>query len=406
MLVIACGAGPAPDPTGNGAAGSGGSSGAGGGAAGSAAAAGSAGAAGAAGAGGAAGGGGAGAGGGSGGTAAAPSVSFASPQNGDTLPNPVSFQITAKNVDEVEVFVDETQSLGPAWNPSTNHTLRYRFTKTGTPRPFHVKGRVAGKEVVRADLTVTIEPDSCEDRFFLAQFAKHNTAPAGTSLFEPREDALAAVKAYVQKLNACGAKVTLGNVMALLLYEGALRVGAYNTLCEENSYNKTATNCDADPEALYSYQFGLGAIHTSNFHPCKGGAWTQKMRSMLLSQMSQAGFSTASSLLTADQKSRFAQVCPSTTPSAVDHYLLGAHAAYGVPKDATGNHLAGYGKFPLFDPAISIALSLYPIEASCAKITDDRAAIAAWGGGDSSYATPAKQDQIMASWKGFQSTCE
>lgn len=247
---------------------------------------------------------------------------------------------------------------------------------------------------------------SCEDQFFFAQFAKHNQAPTGTSLTKPREAALSAIKAYVQKLNACGAKVTLGNMMALLLYEGAFRVGAFNTLCEENSYNKTATNCDADPEALYSYQYGLGAIHTSNFHPCKGGAWTQKMRAMLLAQMSQAGFSTASSLLTAEQKSRFAQICPGATANAVDHYLLGAHSAYGVPKDATGNHLSGYGKFPLFDPATSIALSLYPIEAACSKVTSDRAAIATWGGGDSSYGTTAKQDQIMASWKSFAATCK
>ena len=45
---------------------------------------------------------------------------------------------------EVEVFADETYSLGPAWDPSKQSELRYRFGGTGFPRPIHVSARKDG----------------------------------------------------------------------------------------------------------------------------------------------------------------------------------------------------------------------------------------------------------------------
>ncbi len=336
----------------------------------------------------------------------APSVAFVTPTNGATLANPVTFKIKAANVDEVEVFADETYSLGPAFDPKKTDTLRYRFNYTGFSRPVHVVGRVAGKEVAKEEITVTIAADSCEDRFFVTHFEANNTAPPGTSLFDPREESLAAIKAYVEKLQTCGAKVTLGNMMSLLLFEGAFRIGAYNTLCSENDYHNMPSGCSVYPESLYSYQFGLGAIHTSNFHPCNDPGWTSKMRGKLLTALTNAGFATGASVVTPSDQAAVSGFCPGKTATAVDHYILGAHDLYGVPKNTTGNHLAGYGKFPFFDPEISISMSLAAIEASCASIGDDRDAIATWGGGAPVYGTPNMQNQIMKPWKDFQATCK
>jgi len=331
----------------------------------------------------------------------APSVAFVQPADGATLGNPVTFVIAASNVDEVEVFADETYSLGPAWNPAVHDSLRYRFTGTGVPRPIHVVGRVGGVDVARADLTITVTPDSCEDRFFVHEFDTHNADPTNTvDLFSLREDALAAIKAEVASLQACGAGVTLGNMMSLLFYEGAFRAAAFNTLCSENSYNRTTSNCDAVAEALYSYQFGIGAIHTSNFHPCKGGSYTQMMRQLFLDQAAAAGFST-NPTIPADLAARFATVCPGQTPNAVDYYLLGAHDLFGIPKNSSGNDLAGVGTFPLFTPQVSIALTFHELTGACASIASDRDAITIFGGGDTSYGQASKQDTIMSYYQDY-----
>ncbi len=331
-----------------------------------------------------------------------PSVSFVSPENGATVPNPVLFEIAAANVEEVEIFADETYSLGPAWDPAERTTMLYRFSGTGFARSLHVTGRVAGEDVARDDLVITVEPDSCEDRFFVTEFDARNVDPTGLlDMTAIREDSLAAVKEAVAALQACGAGVTLGGMMSLLLYEGGFRVAAYNTRCEENSYNPMPSGCDADPEALYSYQFGLGAIHTSNFHPCKGGSYTQGMRASFIEACLAAGFAAGDDLVTAEIAARFHEVCPDDTPSAVDYYLLGAHDVFNIPRDDAGNFLEAYGIFPLFTPRVSIALTLGELASSCGAIDDDRDAIRIFGGGDSSYADPDKQDQILSLYENF-----
>jgi hypothetical protein len=330
-----------------------------------------------------------------------PSVAFVEPVDGSTVANPVTFVIASANVDELEVFADETYSLGPAWNPAVRDRLLYRFTGTGVPRKLHVVGRVGGVEVARADLTITIMPDSCEDRFFVTEFDARNTDPTHTvDLTALREEALATIKTEVATLQACGAGLTLGNMMSLLLYEGGFRVAAFNTRCVENSYNPTTSNCDAVAEALYSYQFGIGAIHTSNFHPCKGGSYTQMMRQVFVDKAAAAGFSV-SPVIPAEMVSRFDTVCPGRTPTAVDYYLLGAHDVFGIPRNTTGNDLVGYGSFPLFTPRMSIALTFHELSGACASIANDRDAIRIFGGGDASYGQAAKQDAITSFYRNY-----
>lgn len=330
-----------------------------------------------------------------------PSVVFAAPMAGATVANPVEIVIAAANVEQVEVFADETFALGPAWDPAVTDRLRYRFVGTGVPRMLHVVGRVGGVEVARADLTITVAADSCEDRFFVKEFDARNVDPSGTvDLAALREESLETIKAEVAALQACGAGITLGNMMSLLLYEGGFRVAAFNTRCSENSYNPTSSNCDVVAEALYSYQFGIGGIHTSNFHPCKGGAYTQMMRTRFLEKAAAAGFAGVATL-PPGMAQRFATVCPTKTPSAVDYYLLGAHDPFGIPKNTAGNHLAGSGVFPLFTPRVSISLTFAELAGSCASIDDDRDAIRLFGGGDATYAQTAKQDQIMSFYQNF-----
>lgn len=330
-----------------------------------------------------------------------PSVSFTAPSAGAIVGNPVELVIAAANVDEVAVFADETFPLGPAWDPAVTDRLRYRFGGTGMPRMIHAVGRVAGVDVARADLTITVSPDSCEDRFFVKEFDARNTDLTGTiDLPELREESLATIKAEVAALQACGAGITLGNMMSLLLYEGGFRVAAFNTRCSENSYNQTTANCDVVAEALYSYQFGIGAIHTSNFHPCKGGVYTQMMRARFRDKATAAGFSVTPTIPAA-MAQRFATVCPTKTPDAVDYYLLGAHDPFGIPKNTVGNHLAGYGTFPLFSPKMSIALTFAEMAGRCASIADDRDAIRIFGGADATYAQTAKQDQITSYYRNF-----
>ena len=128
-----------------------------------------------------------------------PSVRFVSPAMNATVPNPVVFVVAAENVEEVQIFADETYPLGLAWDPTTRDSLRYRFSGTGIARSIVLIGRNAGVEVARAPLTITVSPDSCEDRFFVTNFNSRNTDPTGTiDVAALREDSLSAIKAEVQ----------------------------------------------------------------------------------------------------------------------------------------------------------------------------------------------------------------
>src|SRR5713226_7926314 len=103
-----------------------------------------------------------------------------------------------------------------------------------------------------------------EYAFFKAAFDQSN----GKDVYATQRDsAFSIFTQRVEALQNAGAKISLGGMLSLLIYEGQARLAHYNTLCQENSYDK-ASNCWENPKARYSYQLGLGAVHTSNFHPC------------------------------------------------------------------------------------------------------------------------------------------
>ncbi len=331
-----------------------------------------------------------------------PSVAFLAPANDAVVDNPVLFEVSATGVDEVEIFADETYSLGPAFDPAEESELLYRFAGTGFARSLHVEGRIDGDKVTRTDLTITVNHDSCAESFFITEFDDINDDPSGElDMFSIREESLAAIKDEIETLQSCGADITLGAMLSLLMWEAAFRVGSYNTRCNENSYYNTESDCDEVAEALYSYQFGIGGMHTSNFHPCRGGSYTQGMRALFEDLAGQAGYATDASLLTDELENRFASVCPDATASGIDYYILGAHDPFGIPRNGNGNYLAGVDEFPFLDPAVSVPLTFNILHGQCATIDDDREAIAIWGGGDDRYATEEHQNMILAHYDNF-----
>lgn len=332
-----------------------------------------------------------------------PYVEFTAPADGAEVDNPVLFEIEAGQVDEVEIFADETYSLGSGFDPSEQDELMYRFAGTDFERPVHVEGRVDGEKVARDDLKITVTPDSCAETFFLTEFDDINEDPSGElDMFTIREESLAAIKEEIETLQSCGADITLGAMLSLLSWEAAFRVGSYNTMCNENSYNNTESDCDEVAEALYSYQYGIGGIHASNFHPCRGGSYTQNMRALFHDIAEDQGYSIDESLVTSEQADRFATVCPDDTPEAIDHYILGAHEPYDIPRNDNGNKLSAVGTYPFLDAAVSVQLTFNILHSHCDSIDDDREAIEIWGGGDDRYGTEEHQDNILSHYENFK----
>lgn len=243
---------------------------------------------------------------------------------------------------------------------------------------------------------------ACEYGFFKNYFDEDN----GTTYATLRDSTFVHVVDQVKALQECGAKITLGGMLSLMIFEGGgAKVAFYNDRCKENSYDRSA-NCWENPEARYSYQYGLAPIHTSNFHPCKDITHTSKMRSRLAKAMLDAGFMPSASAISAvgDELKTF---CPSATPTIVDYYILTAHSAFGVPKDTSGNDLPNAGKYPFFTPRVVIDLFFATISGgSCIALTSDEAAIIVFGGSDGSYRTPSKQALILKRWGDYKSaTC-
>ena len=239
---------------------------------------------------------------------------------------------------------------------------------------------------------------SCEYRFFRKYFDKDNGPPyaaLGDTTFTHLAE-------QVKALQTCGAKITLGGMLSLMIYEGGgAQVAFYNDRCAENSYDKSAT-CWTNPLARYSYQYGLAPVHTSNFHPCADVAYTSKMRARLAKAIGDAGFAPTAADV-ASVGAELGSFCPGVTPTIVDYYILSAHAVFGVPKSATGNDLTHAGAFPFFTPRVVIDLFFDEIAAGgCASLTSDEAAIGVFGGGDASYRTPSKQATILALWRDFK----
>jgi hypothetical protein len=239
--------------------------------------------------------------------------------------------------------------------------------------------------------------EACEHAFF----AKYFDAANGDAYAGMRDETFTYIDEQVKGLRACGAGITLGGMLSLMIYEGGgAKVAFFNDRCAENSYDSSAT-CWTNPKARYSYQYGLAPVHTSNFHPCADVTYTSMMRKRLATAIANAGFAPSATAI-AGVAADLHTFCPSSTPTVVDYYILTAHSAFGVPKNGTGNDLANAGKFPFFTPRVVIDLFFASISGSCAALTDDPAAISVFGGADTSYRTAAKQQQILALWKDFR----
>lgn len=237
----------------------------------------------------------------------------------------------------------------------------------------------------------------CEYGFFSSYFDEDN----GPEHADLRDLAFVHIVQRVEGLQACGAGVTLGGLLSLMIFEGGgAPVAFFNDRCSENSYDSSPT-CWTVPIARYSYQYGLAPMHTSNFHPCADVGWTSMMRERLLEAATAAGFSATPAEIES-VAAELQTICPDAEPTAVDYWILAAHDAFGVPTDTAGNDLAHAGTFPFFEPRVMIDLFFDALEPSCASLVDDETAIAVFGGGDASYDDPAKQEMILALWEGWQ----
>jgi hypothetical protein len=219
-----------------------------------------------------------------------------------------------------------------------------------------------------------------------------------------RDSAFSIFAQRVEALQNGGAKISLGGMLALLIYEGAARLVHYNSLCSENDYYKDVSGCWNYPEARYSYQVGLGAVHTSNFHPCKDRFWTGTQRKEFAQLASQAGFTPTAEQI-ASVVAELHQFCPATQPQAVDYYILRAHDL-GIPKDGKDNPLASAGKYPFFTPSLSLAFFFSKLEAQPSQLISDERTICIWGKkGDeakSRYCKAPYQVKVLAQWNQFR----
>jgi hypothetical protein len=239
---------------------------------------------------------------------------------------------------------------------------------------------------------------SCEHAFFSSYFDRDN----GTKLRALRDATFTFIVEQVKALQGCGAKITLGGMLSLMIYEGGgAKVAFFNDKCAENSYDKSPA-CWTNPKARYSYQYGLAPVHTSNFHPCVGAPYTAKMRGYLEKAILAAGFSPTAAAI-ASVTSDVHTFCPTATPTIVDYYIVSTHDVFAVPTNTTGNDLPNAGKYPFFTPRVVIELFFDEISAGgCATLTSDGQAITVFGGADTSYAKPTKQATILALWRDYK----
>ncbi len=238
---------------------------------------------------------------------------------------------------------------------------------------------------------------ACEHAFFAKYFDRDN----GDTLTALRDSSFAHIVAQVDTLKACGAQITLGGMLSLMIYEGGgAKVAFFNDRCAENSYD-SSTTCFNNPKARYSYQYGLAPVHTSNFHPCADVTYTSRMRAKLATAITDAGFTVSAADIAAIDP-QVKTFCPNATATMVDYYIVTAHSQFGVPTNTTGNDLVNAGVYPFFTPRVVIDLFFALISGSCPQLTSDEAAIGVFGGGDASYRTPTKQATILKLWRDFQ----
>ncbi|MEO7092804.1 MAG: hypothetical protein ABI175_06105, partial [Polyangiales bacterium] len=86
---------------------------------------------------------------------------------------------------------------------------------------------------------------SCEYAFFSSYFDRDNGKGHGAL----RDSTFTFVVEQVKALQSCGAKITLGGMLSLMIYEGGgAKIAFFNDRCAENSYDKSAA-CWTNPKA-------------------------------------------------------------------------------------------------------------------------------------------------------------
>lgn len=236
---------------------------------------------------------------------------------------------------------------------------------------------------------------SCEARFWRTTIVDNNTGLTDAPALADRS--FRYIRDRVEALNARGAHITVGGVLALLVFEDEGHVAFYNDRCNENSYVH-ARECWSTPEARYSYQYGLGATHTSLFHPCNAGA---AMRRQMNNSLRAHGFvPTATDIASVAPALR--SVCAKAVPDAVDYYILTAHDKFGIPQDSAGNLLAAAGQFPFFSPEVSLDLLFAEIGSDPTRLSSDRAMIVVYGGNATRYRQQAFQSNVLGKYTSYR----
>ncbi len=217
------------------------------------------------------------------------------------------------------------------------------------------------------------------------------------------------IRDHVAKLNARGAHITVEGVLALLVFETEARVTYYNDRCEQNSFFKKA-RCWSIPKARYSYQYGLGAIHTSLFNPCNPNPATRRRMNDLLRE--HRFVPTAADIDSVRPELRRVcaisactrGVCAKTEPDAVDYYILKAHEKFEIPPNSESekkNVPPTAAPFPFFSPEISIDLFFTEIGSKPQQLPDDRAMIVAFGSGDAYYRNKKHQSAMLGKYTSY-----
>jgi hypothetical protein len=256
--------------------------------------------------------------------------------------------------------------------------------------------------------------DNCQSRecrYFRHYFDLAN-GPGHDAAFAETFDA---VRTEWEKISRLSPNVSLGAMLALVVYESGARLDFFNTRDAENSFRKRlAPNRPFvdQPLAYYSYQFGIVPIHTSLLRPCMKG--TKSLRDRFDEIVRQEGF--ALTLEDLDSvRARWIAACSESHlghveqpgPQAVDYYILQAHSApFNIPVNAVSSRQSTLAPgalkaFPFFSARVTAPLFFATLAREAKNLHDDGDAIKAFGGGDAAYARQDRQESILRSWQQF-----
>ena len=142
-----------------------------------------------------------------------------------------------------------------------------------------------GALLTRLVAAEAVERDSREYAFVRANFERVN----GGDKQEELNEAFDAISEAVKGIQRFAPQVSLGGMLALVMYESEMRLGFFNTRDKENAFNPSkripyVPKLDPhvpfwqQPLGRYSYQLGMVPIHTSNFRPCVAGTQDARRR--------------------------------------------------------------------------------------------------------------------------------